>query len=54
MSENDKTPLLDTIALPADLRKFPENKLRQVADELRQEMIDAVSIPVAILARGSA
>ncbi|MCX8230862.1 MAG: 1-deoxy-D-xylulose-5-phosphate synthase [Alphaproteobacteria bacterium] len=43
MSENDKTPLLDTIALPADLRKLPENKLRQVADELRQEMIDAVS-----------
>jgi 1-deoxy-D-xylulose-5-phosphate synthase len=43
VSENDKTPLLDTIALPADLRKLPENKLRQVADELRQEMIDAVS-----------
>ena len=43
MSENDKTPLLDTIALPADLRKLPENKLRQVADELREEMIDAVS-----------
>lgn len=43
MSENDKTPLLDTIVLPADLRKLPENKLRQVADELRQEMIDAVS-----------
>jgi len=36
-------PLLDTIVLPADLRKLPENKLRQVADELRQEMIDAVS-----------
>ena len=43
MSENDKMPLLDTIVLPADLRKLPENKLRQVADELRQEMIDAVS-----------
>jgi len=43
VSENDKMPLLDTIVLPADLRKLPENKLRQVADELRQEMIDAVS-----------
>lgn len=43
MSKNDKTPLLDTITLPADLRALPENKLRQVADELREEMIDAVS-----------
>jgi 1-deoxy-D-xylulose-5-phosphate synthase len=43
VSKNDKTPLLDTITLPADLRALPENKLRQVADELREEMIDAVS-----------
>ena len=43
MSENDKTPLLDTILFPADLRKLSESKLRKVADELRQEMIDAVS-----------
>ena len=43
MSENNKTLLLDTILFPADLRKLSENKLRKVADELRQEMIDAVS-----------
>ncbi len=43
MSNNDKTPLLDTIALPADLRQLPEEQLRQLADEVRQEMIDAVS-----------
>ncbi|QGZ95672.1 1-deoxy-D-xylulose-5-phosphate synthase [Terricaulis silvestris] len=38
-----QTPLLDTIQLPADLRKLEPNQLRQVADELRTEMIAAVS-----------
>ena len=38
-----KTPLLDQIRIPADLRKFPESDLRQIADELRLETIDAVS-----------
>ena len=38
-----KTPLLDTISLPADLRKRPQSDLRQIADELRQETIEAVS-----------
>ncbi len=37
------TPLLDQINFPADLRKLPEEKLDQLADELRTEMIDAVS-----------
>ncbi|MGB1548092.1 MAG: 1-deoxy-D-xylulose-5-phosphate synthase [Alphaproteobacteria bacterium] len=40
---DSKTPLLDTIALPADLRKLQEKQLRQLADELRTETIDAVS-----------
>jgi 1-deoxy-D-xylulose-5-phosphate synthase len=35
--------LLDRVRTPADLRAFPESDLRQVADELRAEMIDAVS-----------
>jgi 1-deoxy-D-xylulose-5-phosphate synthase len=39
-----KTPLLDTINLPEDLRKVPRSDLRQVADELRQETIEAVSV----------
>lgn len=43
MSSNLLTPLLDRVRTPADLRAFPESDLRQVADELRAEMIDAVS-----------
>ncbi len=38
-----ETPLLDTIKLPCDLREINEKDLLQVADELRAEMIDAVS-----------
>jgi 1-deoxy-D-xylulose-5-phosphate synthase len=41
---SNRTPLLDRIDVPADLRLLPESDLRQVADELRAELIDAVSI----------
>jgi 1-deoxy-D-xylulose-5-phosphate synthase len=37
------TPLLDTIDVPADLRRLAPSDLRQLADELRTETIDAVS-----------
>jgi 1-deoxy-D-xylulose-5-phosphate synthase len=37
------TPLLDTIDLPQDVRKLDEAQLPQLADELRLELIDAVS-----------
>ena len=37
------TTLLDSINEPADLRKLDEGDLRAVADELRQETIEAVS-----------
>jgi 1-deoxy-D-xylulose-5-phosphate synthase len=37
------TPLLDTIKAPADTRAFGTAQLRQLADELRSETIDAVS-----------
>ncbi|PTW62170.1 1-deoxy-D-xylulose-5-phosphate synthase [Breoghania corrubedonensis] len=37
------TPLLDTISKPEDLRGLEPHDLRQLADELRAEMIDAVS-----------
>ena len=37
------TPLLDRVNTPADLRAMSEGDLRQLADELRAEMIDAVS-----------
>jgi 1-deoxy-D-xylulose-5-phosphate synthase len=38
-----KTPLLDTVGTPNELRKLERKHLRQLADELRAEMIDAVS-----------
>jgi 1-deoxy-D-xylulose-5-phosphate synthase len=49
---NSKTPLLDQINTPADLRGLDESKLRQVADELRRETIDAVSITGGHLGAG--
>ena len=42
MSEVPATPLLDTVATPADLRKLDPKQLRQLADELRHETISAV------------
>ena len=47
-----KTPLLDTVNVPADLRKLEESQLRQLSDELREEMIDAVSITGGHLGAG--
>ena len=35
--------MLDTVNVPADLRKLPDSELGQLADELRQELIDVVS-----------
>ena len=42
MTERPATPLLDTVDTPEDLRKLKAGQLRQLADELRAEMIDAV------------
>ncbi|MFA7588662.1 MAG: 1-deoxy-D-xylulose-5-phosphate synthase N-terminal domain-containing protein, partial [Novosphingobium sp.] len=42
MNANPATPLLDTVDTPADLRKLAPAQLRQLADELRSEMISAV------------
>ena len=49
---NTPTPLLDTIEVPADLRKLDAKQLRQVADELRHETIDAVSVTGGHLGAG--
>ncbi len=38
------TPLLDNVTLPADTRGLSTPQLRQLADELRAEVIDAVSV----------
>ena len=35
---------LNQINFPSDLKKIPEIKLQKVADELREELIDAVSV----------
>ncbi|MCF6320966.1 MAG: 1-deoxy-D-xylulose-5-phosphate synthase [Rhizobiaceae bacterium] len=43
MTPKPDTPLLDTIEKPADLRKLEDSQLRQLSDELRLELIDAVS-----------
>lgn len=37
-------PLLQTIDSPADLKKLPREKLHQLCDELRQYIIDVVSV----------
>jgi 1-deoxy-D-xylulose-5-phosphate synthase len=42
MTADLATPLLDTVATPDDLRLLKPGQLRQLADELRAEMISAV------------
>jgi len=43
VSEVSKTPLLDRVILPSDLKNLSPEQLRQIADELRHETIDAVA-----------
>ena len=43
MSFSTETPLLDTVSSPADLKRFSDAQLEQVADELRRATITAVS-----------
>jgi 1-deoxy-D-xylulose-5-phosphate synthase len=52
IGHNSKTPLLDGVEAPEDLRKLDENRLGDLADELRQEMIDAVSVTGGHLGAG--
>lgn len=52
MYKRPETPLLDTISSPSDLRQLPERDLRQLADELRAEVIDAVSVTGGHLGAG--
>jgi 1-deoxy-D-xylulose-5-phosphate synthase len=46
------TPLLDQVRVPEDLRQLSPDKLRQLADELRQEMIAAVAVTGGHLGAG--
>jgi len=47
-----KTPILDQIKYPSDLRNLADSDLRQVADELRRETIDAVAVTGGHLGAG--
>jgi len=47
-----ETPLLDTVGSPADLKRLEARQLRQLADELRAETIDAVSLTGGHLGAG--
>ena len=52
MSQPSKTPLLDLVKTPADLRRLKSTQLRQLADELRQETVDAVAVTGGHLGAG--
>ena len=40
---NKKYKYLDLINFPSDIKKLPQSELRKLADEVREELIDAVS-----------
>src|ERR687889_2724744 len=52
MSDRPNTPLLDTVQYPPELRQLSKEQLPQLADELRQEMISAVSVTGGHLGAG--
>ena len=52
MTVPSKTPLLDVVKTPSDLRQLEEGQLRQLADELRRETIDAVAVTGGHLGAG--
>jgi len=52
VSQPSKTPLLDLVKTPADLRRLKNSQLRQLADELRQETVDAVAVTGGHLGAG--
>jgi len=52
VAELSKTPLLDQVQTPQDLRRLRPEQLRQFADELRQETVDAVSVTGGHLGAG--
>jgi len=52
MSANSPTPLLDRINEPADLRALADEDLKQLAEELRRELIAAVSVTGGHLGAG--
>ena len=43
MNQRPDTPMLDQVQTPADLKRFNDEELKCLADELRNETISAVS-----------
>src|SRR6478735_769731 len=52
MSDRPQTPLLDTVQYPQDIRKLSKEQLPELAEELRQEVISAVSVTGGHLGAG--
>jgi len=52
MSQRPTTPLLDRVTLPSDMKSLTNAQLRQLADELRAEVISAVSVTGGHLGAG--
>ncbi|AMY71479.1 1-deoxy-D-xylulose-5-phosphate synthase [Frigidibacter mobilis] len=52
MTDRPKTPMLDRVHVPSDLKALSDRELRQVADELRAETISAVSVTGGHLGAG--
>ncbi|WP_300974454.1 1-deoxy-D-xylulose-5-phosphate synthase [Sphingomonas sp. LHG3406-1] len=52
MSSRPHTPLLDTVHYPADIRRLDKSLLPQLCDELRNEVISAVSVTGGHLGAG--
>ena len=52
MADKLKTPLLDRVHLPSDMKALSDRELKQLADELRAETISAVSVTGGHLGAG--
>ena len=52
MTDRPKTPTLDRVHLPADVRRLTDRELRLLADEVRAETISAVSVTGGHLGAG--
>ena len=52
MTDRPKTPLLDRVTLPVDMKVLSDRELRQLADEVRAETISAVSVTGGHLGAG--
>ncbi|RLL63814.1 1-deoxy-D-xylulose-5-phosphate synthase [Paenirhodobacter hankyongi] len=52
MSETPKTPILDRVQLPSDLKALTDRELRKLAEELRAETVSAVSVTGGHLGAG--